>query len=250
MTSTLTKTNETTAFTHEMFGEIRIMDQGGDPWFIAKDVCDALGTRTDHVRDILDADEVSELNPHSMGVAQSSGRNLLIISESGLYSLVLRSRKPGAKAFKRWICKEVLPQIRKTGSFRVERTFEEQVAHTLRMTEERIAKMQAKIEDDAPKVEFHDRVTGSETVCQLGVACQVADLPLGRNRLFAKLREQGVLIRSGERKNHPRQEYVDRGLFTVVESEYTDPETEKTYVSFTTNVTQRGIEWLIKRFGP
>ena len=241
--------NQVSVFAHKVFGEIRVLDQDGEPWFIAKDVCDALGTQTRDLRGILDSDEVSSCNVDSIHIAQSGGKNPLLISEAGLYSLVLRSRKPEAKAFKRWVTHEVLPAIRKTGHYSQPETFEEMAARCLTMAQARIEQMQAKIEDDAPKVEFHSRVTGADTVCQLGVACQVADLPIGRNTLFRLLREQGVLISVGERKNHPRQEYVDRGLFTVVENAYTDDDTGKTYVTFVTQVTQKGIEWLIKRFG-
>lgn len=92
------------------FGRLRALLVGGEPWFVAKDICDALGIRTDTVRKILDTDEVSDIDPNTIGV---KGHNPLIISEAGLYSLILKSRKPGAKAFKRWVTHEVLPAIRK-----------------------------------------------------------------------------------------------------------------------------------------
>jgi phage antirepressor YoqD-like protein len=100
----------------------------------------------------------------------------------------------------------------------------------------------------APKVEFHDTVTESPDVCQMAVAAQVAKLPFGRNTLFQKLRERGVLISGGERHNLPRQEYIARGLFTVNEKTFRDGQGEP-HVTFSTHVTQKGISWLIKTFG-
>jgi Rha family phage regulatory protein len=100
----------------------------------------------------------------------------------------------------------------------------------------------------APKVEFHDTVMASETVCQLAVACQVAKLAFGRNILYRKLREMGVLIDGGHRHNLPMQDYIKRGIFTVEESKYNHPHTDEPIIKFTTHATQKGIAWLIKTF--
>lgn len=107
-----------TLFTNEEFGNVRVIMRDGEPWFVAKDVCDCLDTRTDNIRAILEEDEVLTINPYTIGVA-AGGRDMLIVSEAGLYSLILRSRKPDAKKFKRWVTHEVLPAIRKTGSYSV-----------------------------------------------------------------------------------------------------------------------------------
>ena len=107
--------NEIQSFTNDQFGTVRaIRDENGEPWFVAKDVCDALGIRTDTVRAILDADEVRETNPNSIGVA--GGRKPLVVSEPGFYRLVLKSRKPESKAFQRWVTHEVLPALRRDGA--------------------------------------------------------------------------------------------------------------------------------------
>ena len=93
---------------------VRVVDRNGEPWWIARDVCDPLGL--DNV-----SQAVSKLDPDERGIISSdtpSGpQDMLVINESGLYSLILRSRKPEAKRFKRWITHEVLPSIRKTGSY-------------------------------------------------------------------------------------------------------------------------------------
>jgi anti-repressor protein len=101
----------------------------------------------------------------------------------------------------------------------------------------------------APKVEFYDTVTESGSICSMAVAAQVASLPFGRNTLFVKLRELGVLISCGERYNLPKQEFIERGYFTVKENSFEHPTTGETLIKFTTYVTQRGIDWLIKKFG-
>lgn len=89
--------------------DLRVMDQDGEPWFVAKDVCNVLGLNTNNLRRDLDDDEIKSLKLRASGSAN------LVVNEPGLYSLILRSRKPEAKRFKRWVTHEVLPTIRKTG---------------------------------------------------------------------------------------------------------------------------------------
>ena len=102
--------------------EVRVVMQNGEPWFIAKDVCKILGTRTDHVRQIVGKKRVATINPHQMGVGNHGGRDILIINEAGLYSLVIKSEKPDAVKFQDWIVEEVLPSIRKYGAYITDRT--------------------------------------------------------------------------------------------------------------------------------
>lgn len=101
---------------HEQFGTLRAMcDADGEWWFVAKDVCDVLDIRTNSIRSILDDDEVNTLNDNSIVI--SRGKAPLVVSEAGLYSLILRSRKPEAKTFKRWITHDVLPTLRREGVY-------------------------------------------------------------------------------------------------------------------------------------
>ena len=112
-------TSDLKEFRSRQFGALRVTDRDGDLWFVAKDVCDALGIATNHLREEgrgLDYDEVSTL-PHWEG----KGASPLIVSEAGLYSLVMRSRKPEAKEFRRWVTHEVIPSIRRTGGYMVAR---------------------------------------------------------------------------------------------------------------------------------
>lgn len=107
--------NELTVFQNPEFGEVRTLECNGEPWFVLKDVCDALGLGSPHkVAERLDDDERNQIP-----VINSYGRNqeTTIINESGLYSVIMRSNKPEAKKFRKWVTSEVLPAIRKTGSY-------------------------------------------------------------------------------------------------------------------------------------
>lgn len=105
--------------------QVRVLtDEHGNPWFLGADVCAILGTATNHIREYLDADEIT--NIRSTDIAQNGGKAPVFVSESGLYSLVLRSRKPEAREFKRWVTHEVLPSIRRHGAYMTESTLERQ----------------------------------------------------------------------------------------------------------------------------
>lgn len=112
------KNKELQIFENPEFGRVRTVSVDNEPWFFAKDVCDALNVATNHVRESLDEDEVSNLRSTEIG-PEFGGKAPLIVSEAGLYSLILKSRKPEAKAFKRWITHDVIPAIRKTGGYSV-----------------------------------------------------------------------------------------------------------------------------------
>jgi anti-repressor protein len=114
---------------------------------------------------------------------------------------------------------------------------------------EKVIEQKAALAIAAPKVEFYDTVTESGTVCSMAVAAQVANLPFGRNTLFIKLREKGALISCGDRYNLPKQEFIERGYFTVKENNFEHPTTGEVIIKFTTQVTQKGIDWLIRTFG-
>lgn len=112
--------NKIQIFKNSAFGKISMISIGGEPWFVAKDVCDVLGIQnvSDTVKKVLDEDESSTDTIYTRsdtGVNQR--RKVIIINESGLYHLIFISRKPEAHSFRRWITHEVLPQIRKTGSY-------------------------------------------------------------------------------------------------------------------------------------
>lgn len=150
----------------EVFGfndtEVRVVTLDGEPWFVAKDVTNVLGLS--NPRTSLAALEDDEKGVHSMDTLGGQ-QEVTVINEPGLYSLILKSRKPEAKQFKRWVTHEVLPAIRKTGGYNQQPalTDEQIVAQALQITTAKVAELEAKIETDAPKVEYHDTFVAEET---------------------------------------------------------------------------------------
>ena len=134
-------------FEHEKFGSLRVVrsDQGAQ-WFVAKDVCGCLGLDTSNLSKMLDEDELSTYPVQYTDQV----RNLSVVSEPGLYSLILRSRKPEAKAFKRWVTHEVIPSIRKTGGYliaKLDDTPEAILARAVLVAQDTIRRIEAERDD-------------------------------------------------------------------------------------------------------
>lgn len=233
-------------FSHADFGALRVFEGDNGPWIAAGDVCLALGiSNASQAVASLDADEKGVITADTLGGPQE----IRTVNESGMYALVFRSRKPEAQKFRKWVTSEVLPAIHQTGAYGV--TIPQSLPEALRLAADLAEKNEALALENAelkPKAEFHDAVTASDDVTQLAVACQVLELPFGRNTLFQRLRNRGVLMTGGERHNLPKQRFVEQGLFTVKESQYLDDE-KQVRVRFTTYVTQKGMDWLRKEFG-
>lgn len=150
-------------FTAPTGGVVRVVMIDGEPWFVAKDVCDILETRTNNLRNILDDDEVQEFsNDYSIVISESNGKAPLIISEPGLYSLVLKSRKEEAKAFKRWVTHEVLPTIRKTGMYGGPRTLQESLRAYADLLDANERNAKLALEAQAKVAELADSVLATE----------------------------------------------------------------------------------------
>ena len=184
----------------------------------------------------LDADEKGVTKVYTRGGLQ----NIQVINEPGLYSLILRSNLAEARAFKRWVTHEVLPQIRKTGGYQVPQSF----ADALQLA----ADFQRKIEQQQPKVEFYDAIIDSKDTLLIGDVAKNLQVPgLGPNKLFQFLRRQKVL----KSDNLPCQQYIELGWFRVVEQQYPKKDGE-TGVTYRTRVYQRGVDGirkLLKREG-
>lgn len=238
-------------FQNDQFGQVRaIRSESGEPWFVAKDVCDALGTRTDTVRVILDADEVRETNPSSIGIA--GGRKPLVVSEAGLYSLILRSRKPEAHAFQRWVTHEVLPALRRDGGYMVARdeTPEQTMARAVLLAQATIDRQRDRIAELEPKALFADAVAASDGTCLVGELAKMMrqnGVEVGQNRLFAMLREDGYLGNVGQNRNVPTQRAMDLGLFRIKETAVTHSDGHVT-ISRTPKVTGKGQQYFVKRY--
>lgn len=244
--------NSIQVFQNDRFGQVRAFrGENGEPWFVAKDVCDALGIRTDTVRAILDADEVGETNPNSIGVA--GGRKPLVVSEAGLYSLILRSRKPEAHVFKRWVTHEVLPALRRDGGYMVARdeTPEQTMARAVLLAQATIDRQKSRIAELEPKALFADAVAASDGTCLVGELAKMMrqnGVDVGQNRLFAMLREDGYLGNVGSNRNVPTQRAMDLGLFRIKETAVTHSDGHVT-ISRTPKVTGKGQRYFIERYG-
>lgn len=242
--------NQIVPFTNPEFGTIRtILGNDREPWFVAKDVCAALEIATDHVRRGLDEDEVANL-PNW----QNGGKTPLIISEAGLYSLILRSRKPEAKAFKRWVTHEVLPSIRRDGGYMVARdaeTPEETMARALLIANKTMERQRERIAELEPKALFADAVAASDGTCLVGELAKMLrqnGVQVGQNRLFEILRKDGFLGKTGSNRNVPTQRAMDLGLFRIKETAVTHSDGHVT-ISRTPKVTGKGQRYFVERYG-
>ena len=225
-------------FKNDEFGEVRTVLINDEPYFVAKDITDRLGFSNgrDAISKHVDDEDKSDVAIHD----GSQNRNMTVINESGLYSLVLSSKLDGAKKFRRWITSEVIPQIRRTGGYQAPKSF----AEALRLAAEQAEKMEALEKENKmllPKAEFFDAVTDSKTAISIGEVAKVLDMGIGQNKLFAFLREQKIL----DWQNIPYQEYIDRGYFRIVEQKYEVH--GEVRINIKTLVFQKGIDWIRKQ---
>lgn len=237
--------NELQVFNNEMFGNVRIILQGNEPWFVAKDVCDCLEhTNPTMALQRLDDDERAKLNLGRQGETN-------VINEYGLYSLVMSSRKPEAKEFKRWVTHEVLPSIRKYGSYNmaIPRTLPDALKAYAGEIEAH-NKTKALLEAQKPKVVFADAVNASHTSILVGELAKLLrqnGYGIGQNRLFERLRNDGYLIKSGSSKNVPTQKSMDMGLFEIKETTIVNSD-GTLRITKTPKVTGKGQIYFINRF--
>lgn len=237
-----------------------LTDEAGEPWFVAKDACDILGIDTNHLREALDDDEITNLR--NSEVWNQPGRAPLIISEPGLYKLIMRSRKPEAKEFQRWVTHEVLPQIRRTGGYihTTDTDSEEDILakavlvaqKTIEHKNRQIAEKDAQIKVLEPKALFADAVAASDGTCLVGELAKMLrqnGLNIGQNRLFQLLRDDGFFGKSGSNRNVPTQKAMDLGLFRIKETAVTHSDGHVT-ISRTPKVTGKGQRYFIERYCP
>ncbi|ETJ00877.1 MAG: Phage antirepressor protein [Actinomyces urogenitalis DORA_12] len=195
--------SEVIPFDYEGTNFRALQDSAGEPWFVANDVCEALGLS--NPRSSLALLDEDEKGVHSMDTPGGT-QNLAIVSEAGLYSLILRSRKPEAKAFKRWVTHEVLPAIRRHGVYATPDTVEAMLQDpdtmiatltALKTEREQRKALQAQAEADRPKVIFADAVAASHSTILIGDLAKLLrqnGIEIGANRLFEWMRRNGVLI--------------------------------------------------------
>lgn len=238
--------------------EVRTVEINSEPWFVLKDVCAVLGlTDTGRTAERLDSDELTRTTLVSGG----QNREMFVINESGLYNVILRSDKPEAKPFRKWVTSEVLPSIRKNGGYiagQEEMTPTEIMAKavllaqkTIADREARIAALTAKNAELIPKAEFADAITASKSTILIGSLATLLKqngCDIGQNRLFKYLRENGYLIsQKGDRYNTPTQRAMDMDLFEVDTSLFTTAY-GNAKISYTTRVTPKGQQYFIDKF--
>lgn len=247
--------NNLEIFKSAEFGEIRTVNIDGEPWFVGKDVAEILGYSNPRKAVIDHVDEEDKMD--GVTIRDSIGRKQIpvLINESGLYSLILSSKQPNAKKFKKWVTSEVLPSIRKNGGYiagQETMTDDELMARALQVAQNKIQERDKQIETMKPKAIFADAVAASHTSILVGELAKILKqngVNIGQNRLYEWLRENGYLIRGNKRtdRNAPTQRSMDMGLFevkisTVVNSDGSVRETR------TTKVTGKGQQYFINKF--
>lgn len=229
--------NNLEIFNNAEFGAVRTVVIDNEPWLVGKDVAECLGYSNSSKAVMVHVDD--EDKRKEMLTADSQNGNVVtettIINESGLYSLVLGSKLPEAKKFKRWVTSEVIPQIRKTGAYKLPQTYSQALLELAKEVEAR-EKAEALALEMKPKADFFDAVADSKTAVGMNDVAKVLNFKgFGRNKMFEFLRNQGVLMSD----NIPKQHYVDCGWFRVIEQKY--QRNGETCINFKTLVYQKGI---------
>lgn len=243
--------------------EIRTIEKGGEPWFVLADVCKVLEiSNSRNISSRLEPDEKGVTLVDTLGGTQQ----MTIINESGLYTVILRSDKPQAKPFRKWVTSEVLPSIRKHGAYMTEQTLERaltspdfliELATQLKAEREQrkqlettVAAQSEQMEQDKPKVLFADSVTASSSSILIGELAKLIKqngVDIGQRRLFEWMRTNGYLIkRKGSEYNLPTQRSMEQGLMEIKETSVVH--TGYTTISKTPKVTGKGQVYFINLF--
>lgn len=261
-------------FESNEFGKVRTINENGQIWFVGKDVCEIFGD-TNYRRSIsrIDEDEKKTSNVSTNGGSQ----NMILLNESGLYSLLFLMQPQKAKGvsqnesainerieklreFKRWITHEVLPSIRKHGGYiknQENLSDDELMARALEVAQRKIAEKNklieeqaSKIQQDTPKVLFADSVSASSTSILVGELAKLLNqngIKTGQKRLFSWLRENGYLMKNTSSFNLPTQKAMELGLFEIKESTVINPD-NSVRINKTTKVTGKGQLYFVNKF--
>lgn len=242
-------------FKNDSFGEVRVAGTREQPLFCLADVCRVLELRQGDVRQRLD-DGVVSTQPiiDSMGREQQAN----FVNEDGLYDVILDSRKPQARAFRKWITSEVIPGIRKTGGYSINRELSrKELALMVVQAEEEKERLQIeikqrddKIAEDAPRVLFSKAVETSKRSCLVAELAKILrqnGVNMGQNRLFEWLRKNGYLCSKGQYYNQPTQKSVEQGLFEIKQTTVNKPD-GAVLVTITTKVTAKGQIYFVDKF--
>lgn len=251
--------NSPMIFNTPVFGTLRAIMKGGEPWFVAADVCRALeiGNPSQALARLDDDEKITTLISNEG--AASGKSSMAFVNEPGLYALVLGSRKPEAKAFKRWITHVVIPAIRKHGGYLTTEKVEEALLNpdvlirlATELKDEREARraLESKVAEDAPKVLFAKAVEQAENSILVGDLAKLIKqngTDIGQKRLFARLREEGYLGKTGASYNMPTQRAMEMQLFHISERTINNPD-GSVRLTRTVKVTGKGQVYFINRY--
>lgn len=241
-------------FDNPEFGKIRTIDRDGEPWMVGVDVAKALGYATPRNAIASHVDEEDKTSALIRGTGSNYKSMAILINESGLYSLVLYSKLPTAKKFKRWVTSEVLPSIRKTGGYiagQESMSDSELMAKALLVAKRQIDAKTAQIEEMTPKAVFADAVAASKTSILIGELAKILRQngveDMGQQRLFEWMRNNGFLIRrKSTDRNMPTQRAIEQGLMEVKETTICHSDGH-TSISKTPKVTGKGQVYFVNR---
>lgn len=244
--------NEIKIFENSEFGTLRGIEINGEGWLVGKDVAERLGYSNprDALARHVDDEDKSTVAFHD---GTSGNPNVTVINESGVYALIMGSKLPNAKKFKRWVTSEVLPAIRKHGGYLTPEKVEEallnpdtliRLATELKDEREKRRALESKVAEDRPFTGFGRAIAASSDailVREFAKLANNAGIQIGQNRLYGWLRERGYLMRD----NKPYQKYVDSGWFKLKESTITT--IEGNMVRTTTLITGKGQMALMQK---
>lgn len=240
--------NKVKIFNSEEFGDVRTVTINGDPWFVGKDVAAALGFT--NPRDAISTHVFDEDKGVESIDTLGGKQKMTVINESGLYALVFGSRLKSAQRFKHWVTSEVLPAIRKTGSYQAPQG-KELLALAVLEAQKTIEEQSKAIERMKPKVIFANAVETSHTSILIGDLAKLLKqngVETGQKRLFDWMREKGYLIkRKGSDWNMPTQKAMNMKLFEVKESTVNNLD-GSVRINRTTKVTGRGQTYFVNKF--
>ena len=243
-------------FNNPSFGNVRVAGTEVNPLFCLADVCKALDLQPSAVMRRLD-DGVISNNPITDNLGRQQIANF--VNEDGLYDVILDSRKPEAKQFRKWITSEVLPTIRKHGAYMTDNIIEKtlsdpdyliQLATTLKQERQQRIEAERKVAEAQPAVTFTQAVSGSASSCLIGELAKLIDqngYPMGERRLFSWLREKGYLGTKGERYNIPNQRYIEQGLFELKKGTRSG-NNGVMHTTITSKVTGKGQVYFVNKF--
>lgn len=249
--------NDMKIFENSEFGAVRVVDVNGEPWFVARDVASALGyvDTTQAIR--MHCEKAKDFRGVEM---TATATPMKIIPEEDVYALIFGSHLESAKQFRRWICDEVLPAIRKHGGYLTPAKLEEaltdpdtiiRLATNLKAEREKRQALEAQAAADRPKVVFAESIEVAKTSILVGEMAklikQATGYEMGQNRFFDWLRAHGYLHKSGSAKNMPTQRCIDAGWMEIKEGTRIGSGGE-CHITRTPKVTGRGQIYFVNLF--